>query len=102
MEFLFASELYNESDSDPPVESEEHSYDEDMIHIDNTIQNICRNLRKGDWTYLGRHPEVFISIYKYFQVFIYKISDTCYNSRDYNASRQTEAQKHFCICCRSV
>ncbi|XP_017866634.1 PREDICTED: uncharacterized protein LOC108616157 [Drosophila arizonae] len=58
MEFLFASELYNESESDQPVESEENSYDEDMIYIDNTIKNISRNLRKGDWTYLGRHPEI--------------------------------------------
>lgn len=63
MEFLFASELYNESESDQPVESEENSYDEDMIYIDNTIKNISRNLRKGDWTYLGRHPEVFMAIY---------------------------------------
>ncbi|TDG49162.1 hypothetical protein AWZ03_004462 [Drosophila navojoa] len=58
MEFLFASELYNESDSEQPVESEENSDEENMVHIDNTIKNISRNLRKGDWTYLGRHPEI--------------------------------------------
>lgn len=55
---MFESELSNDSNSHHQETTEESITDEHENLIDEAIKNISRNLRKGDWTYLGRHPEV--------------------------------------------
>ncbi|BFG05124.1 uncharacterized protein DMAD_03936 [Drosophila madeirensis] len=47
------------SESDLCYDKEEFSRDEEnMEKFYATIGNISRNMRKGDWTYLQRHPEI--------------------------------------------
>ncbi|XP_034477536.1 uncharacterized protein LOC117784047 [Drosophila innubila] len=52
------SELFIESDSDENSDYDNGVIEEDLTKIDETIKNVSRNMRKGDWTYLCRHPEV--------------------------------------------
>ncbi|XP_030554281.1 uncharacterized protein LOC115757948 [Drosophila novamexicana] len=59
MDIRFASEPYADSGSaETDEDPDQATNEEDLKRIDETIQNISRNLRKGDWTYLGRHPEI--------------------------------------------
>ncbi|KAH8297452.1 hypothetical protein KR044_012081 [Drosophila immigrans] len=59
MDFRQASQHYIESDADLRANtSQRHTSEEDFIQINETIQNVSRNMRKGDWAYLCRHPEV--------------------------------------------
>ncbi|XP_064538175.1 uncharacterized protein LOC135428252 [Drosophila montana] len=59
MDIRFASEPYDDSDSvETDEDPDQATNEEDLKQIDETIQNISRNLRKGDWTYMGRHPEI--------------------------------------------
>ncbi|KAH8384606.1 hypothetical protein KR093_002642 [Drosophila rubida] len=55
-----ASRSYNESEIDVIsfIRDHDHESEEDLVPIDETVKNVSRNMRKGDWAYLCRHPEV--------------------------------------------
>lgn len=42
----------------PLANQDPHTDDEDFKIIDETIDAISRNMRRGDWAYLCQHPEV--------------------------------------------
>ncbi|KAH8405742.1 hypothetical protein KR215_008264 [Drosophila sulfurigaster] len=60
MEYRQESRVYSGSDTDVHVNTHQRSAesDDNLIQIEETIKNVSRNMRKGDWTYLCRHPEV--------------------------------------------
>lgn len=58
MDTRVESELFHDSDSDQNEDYDNEVNEEDLAKIDETIKNVSRNMRKADWTYLCRHPEV--------------------------------------------
>lgn len=56
------SDLYEDSetsvDSSPLANHDPATNDDEIKLIDDTIKAISRNMRKGDWAYLSKHPEV--------------------------------------------
>ncbi|XP_060657504.1 uncharacterized protein LOC132792246 isoform X2 [Drosophila nasuta] len=60
MEYRQESRVYSGSDTDVHMNTHQRSAesDDNLIQIEETIKNVSRNMRKGDWTYLCRHPEI--------------------------------------------
>lgn len=62
MSFSRESDLYEESessvDTSPLADHDPETNDDEIKLIDDTINAISRNMRKGDWAYLSNHPEV--------------------------------------------
>lgn len=54
--------LFEDSESSlnalPLVDQDSMTDNEEFKIIDDTIKAISRNIRKGDWAYLSKHPEV--------------------------------------------
>lgn len=58
MDVRLESAILNESDSERDEQHDHPTRKEDLNKIDETIRNVSKHMRKGDWTYLCRHPEV--------------------------------------------